>query len=53
MAGGKWPSVRFEILASLFVSAVAFSAVIMSQEAGEYVLKKKNQSLIRLSDHQN
>ena len=41
MAGGKWISVRFEILASLFVSAVAFSAVIMSQEAGEYVLKKK------------
>ena len=34
MAGGKWISVRFEILASLFVSAVAFSA-------GEYVLKKK------------
>ena len=52
MAGGKWISVRFEILASLFVSAVAFSAVIMSQEAGEYVLKKKK-SLIRLSDHQN
>lgn len=33
MAGGKWISVRFEILASLFVGAVAFSAVIMSQDA--------------------
>ena len=29
---------RFEILASLFVGAVAFSAVIMSQDAGEFVL---------------
>ncbi|CAH3144489.1 unnamed protein product [Pocillopora meandrina] len=35
MAGGKWISVRFEILTSLLVGAVAFSAVIMSQDAGE------------------
>ena len=41
MAGGKWISVRFEILASLFVGAVAFSAVIMSQDAGEFVLQKE------------
>ena len=39
MAGGKWISVKFEILASLFVGAVAFSAIIMSQDGGEYVSK--------------
>ncbi|RMX59922.1 hypothetical protein pdam_00001176 [Pocillopora damicornis] len=40
MAGGKWISVRFEILASLFVGAVAFSAVIMSQDAG-YMIERR------------
>ena len=44
MAGGKWISVRFEILASLLVGAVAFSAVIMSQDAGEFVLQKEANS---------
>ena len=48
MAGGKWISVKFEILASLFVGAVAFSAIIMSQDGGEYVFKKH--TLIRLSN---
>ena len=44
MAGGKWISVRFEILTSLLVGAVAFSAVIMSQDAGEFVLQKEANS---------
>ena len=48
MAGGKWITVKFEILESLFVGAVAFSAIIMSQDGGEYVSKKH--TLIRLSD---
>ena len=48
MAGGKWISVKFEILASLVVGAVAFSAIIMSQDGGEYVSKKH--TLIRLSN---
>ena len=39
---------KFEILASLFVGAVAFSAIIMSQDGGEYVSKKH--TLIRLSN---
>ncbi|PFX21053.1 Multidrug resistance-associated protein 4 [Stylophora pistillata] len=33
MASGKWISVRFEILASLFVGAVAFTAVYVSHDA--------------------
>ena len=35
---------RFEILASLFIGAVALAAVLVSQDAGEYIVNKQNKA---------
>ena len=38
MASGRWLGVRLDLLASLLISAVALGAVVVSQDAGEYIL---------------
>ena len=36
MASGRWLGVRLDLIASLMTTAVALSAVLVSQDAGRY-----------------
>ena len=36
MASGKWLGVHLDLLACLFIGAVALAAVVVSQDAGVY-----------------
>ncbi len=38
MASGRWLGVRMDLLASLFISAVVLAAVVVSQDAGGYII---------------
>ena len=38
VGGTRWLGVRLDILVSLFISAVALAAVVVSQDAGRYIL---------------
>jgi len=40
MASGRWLGVRLELLSSLLTGAVAFAAVLVSQDAGRYTLSE-------------
>ena len=37
MASGRWVGVRLDIITSLLIGAVVLAAVLVSQDAGEYV----------------
>ena len=38
MASGRWLGVRLDLLASLLIAIVAVAAVLVSQDAGRYIL---------------
>ena len=40
MASGRWLGVRLDLLSSLLTGAVAFAAVLVSQDAGRYTLSE-------------
>ena len=40
MGSGRWLGVRLDLVAALLIGAVALAAVLTSQDAGNYVLKK-------------
>ena len=46
MASGRWLGVRLDLVAALLIGAVALAAVLTSQDAGNYVLKKAKPKLI-------
>ena len=42
MASGRWLGVRLDLIASLMTTAVALSAVLISQDAGRYCANYTN-----------
>ena len=44
MASGRWLGVRLDLVAALLIAAVALAAVLTSQDAGNYALKRQIQS---------
>ena len=42
MASGRWLGVRLDLIASLMTTAVALSAVLVSQDAGRYCANYTN-----------
>ena len=42
MASGRWLGVRLDLIASLMTTAVALSAVLVSQDAGRYSANNTN-----------
>ena len=43
MASGRWLGVRLDLIASLMTTAVALSAVLVSQDAGRYCANNTQQ----------
>ena len=41
MASGRWFGARVDLLASLLIAVVALAAVVVSQDAGGYILKTR------------
>ena len=44
MASTRWLGVRLDFVAALLIGAVALAAVLTSQDAGNYALKRQSQS---------
>ena len=42
VASGRWLGVRLDLLGSLLISAVSLAAVLVSQDAGRYILSAKS-----------
>ena len=42
MASGRWLGVRLDLIASFMTTAVALSAVLVSQDAGRYCANNTN-----------
>ena len=38
MASGRWLGVRIEVITSLLIGTVALAAVLVSQDAGKYII---------------
>ena len=46
MAAGRWLAVRLDLLTSTLIGAVALAAILVSQDAGKYISRHGNYSLV-------